>query len=124
MISPMSQDPVESSQTQDAKDLYQSQIKRWRTFALLLGINLIALFSFVIWGIISIRDVSTDTNKSVVILERATGPESQANQAKVVDDLVIRIDCSVRTAISELLVQLNTSVTIVTDNCPDPTKDE
>jgi len=120
----MSQDPVESSQTQDAKDLYQSQIKRWRTFALLLGINLIALFSFVIWGIISIRDVSTDTNKSVVILERATGPESQANQAKVVDDLVIRIDCSVRTAISELLVQLNTSVTIVTDNCPDPTKDE
>ena len=107
----------------DAKELYEEQIARWRRTAFVLFIGCMVLAVFIVWSQITLLHVVDDTSNSVEILERATGPEAQASQGKVLDDLVFRIDCRVRYAIDDLLEQFDESVTIILDGCP-PKKDE
>lgn len=117
--------PILTPEEVDAKELFQAQVRRWRNAAIMLGISLITTVGLGVAGFLYLTSIAEDTNSIVTTLENATGPDAQAQQSQVIDNLVLRIDCSVRFALQELLDQVNTDqpVTIVLDNC-DPTMRE
>lgn len=82
-----------------SKELYQEQAGRWRRIAIMLGVFGIISLSMNAWTM-------KEMQHTVDILEDATGPEAQAQQAEVVERLVIAVDCNVREAIQELVNQV------------------
>lgn len=111
--------PTTNMEAQTAKDLYHSQVNRWKylwvatfiAFALSMSFNLVIMLT--LW------DTAEQTNQSLEILRKATSPEAQAAQGEVIQSLVITIDCNNREAIQELIDQLpvQEGVTVITPEC-------
>lgn len=109
----------QQDQLVDPTEEYRYQVRRWKMVWAVTFLSLVLSMAGGSYGILRMIDLGKDTNRSVEILEKATGPESQEAQAQVVQNLVITIDCNNREAIQELIDQLpdTEGITVITPEC-------
>lgn len=110
-------DVVEVPVPPTVAELYQVQVKRWKVAAIVLFIGLTIQLVLNIWTVDSLI-YTVDT------LEDATGPEARQQQARVVNELVITVDCNNRDALQEFSDELVKQriigqITVVTPECSD-----
>lgn len=86
--------------------LSQDQAKRWKWVAIPCFLFLMLNLTLDVWGRVDRGKQLNGIEHTVDILEKATGPESQEAQARVVRDLVIAVDCNQRATIQEFADEL------------------
>ena len=99
---------------QEAKDMYQAQIRRWKLLWVASGVAFLLILLFFVVILNMLWDANDqrggeirDLKRALEILETATGPDAQQRQEQVIENLVITIDCNNREAIQELINQLD-----------------
>lgn len=104
----------------EAKEMYQNQVKRWRNawVATFVAFCVTLIFFLMIRADLGRAARQRDgeiaqLTTAVSILEGATGPEAQEQQGRVIENLIITIDCNNREAIQELIDQLDAQLNLV-----------
>lgn len=110
---------TEETERVDPAKEYQRQVKRWRNLFVMTFLSLMVSLGWGVYVGLKVIGTAEDTNHTVEILEKATGPDAQEAQGEVVRSLVITIDCNTRQAIQSLVdqLQLQGDVTIITPEC-------
>jgi hypothetical protein len=110
--------------------MYVSQVGNWRRLWGATYTAFVLFFSLGVGTVLQIHENNVKRDQQIADLkaiaediDAATSPEAQANQAKVVQNLVVQIDCNQRDALQEVIDGLRENrvlsapITVLTPEC-------
>ena len=121
-------DPAEQPRSMEEVELKLLRQNRRYHLAIIVGLAVLAIGLLVLTIIdvnngANVERVGNSNAEALEILRKQTSPERQAQQAEAINEIILRVDCNSRDAISDALDELERNgvlqgpVTVLTAEC-------